>query len=148
MGGETLHASCVLCLLHFQRQYRKRIRSYTPANSAGEATQKMLVEKRISNKINYDVLKDLMESYTVQEERPSSQGEETVTGEHGVSLPKTTALEGHTQSGDASQMGPTGEEGLCITRHQSPGGRLPSLMHRKRPLPVVKTSHKSEREAK
>lgn len=142
-----MHASGVLCLFHFQRQYRKRIKSYTPANSAGEATQKMLVEKRISNKINYDVLKDLMESYTVQEERPSSQGEETVTGELGMSLPKTTR-ESHTQSGDASQMDPTREEGLCITRHQSPGGRLPSLMHRKRPLPVVKASHKSEREAK
>ena len=31
----------------------------TPANSAGEAIERMLVEKKISSKINYDILKDL-----------------------------------------------------------------------------------------
>lgn len=108
----------------------------------------MLVEKRISNKINYDVLKDLMESYTVQEDRPSSKGEEAATCGHAVKPPKTAASEGDFPSGDASQTDLTGEEGLCITRHQSPSGRLPSLMHRKRPLTAIKPSHKSERVAK
>lgn len=41
---------------------RKRTRKKTnigPSNSAGEAIEKMLQEKKISTKINYDVLKSL-----------------------------------------------------------------------------------------
>ena len=108
----------------------------------------MLVEKRISNKINYEVLKDLMESYTVQEDRPSSKGEEAVTGGLAVSPPQTATAERDHSSGDASQTDLAGDGSLCITRHQSPSGRLPSLMHRKRPLPVVTPSPNSEREPK
>lgn len=108
----------------------------------------MLVEKRISNKINYEVLKDLMESYTVQEDRPSSKGEEAVIGGLGVSPPQTATAERDHSSGDASQTDLTGDGSLSITRHQSPSGRLPSLKHRKRPLPVVTPSPNSEREPK
>ena len=39
---------------------RKKKEQYqTPASSAGEAIERMLVEKKISSKINYDVLRDL-----------------------------------------------------------------------------------------
>ena len=108
----------------------------------------MLVEKRISNKINYDVLKDLMESYTVQEDRPSSKGEESGIGGHGVKPPKVAASEGDVPSDDASQTDLAGEEDLSITRHQSPSGRLPSLVHRKRSLTAVKPSPNLERQTK
>lgn len=41
-----------------KKQYKKRIPT-GPASTAGEAIEKMLVEKRISSKINYEVLRDL-----------------------------------------------------------------------------------------
>ena len=41
-----------------KRAARKKA-SKTEANTAGEAIEKMLAEKKISSKINYDVLKDL-----------------------------------------------------------------------------------------
>lgn len=42
-----------------KRKNVKKKSNTTPANSAGEAIEKMLQEKRISSKINYDVLKSL-----------------------------------------------------------------------------------------
>ncbi|XP_031827459.1 brf RNA polymerase III subunit isoform X2 [Nomia melanderi] len=42
-----------------RRRTTKRNKSQTPANSAGEAIEKMLQEKKISSKINYEVLKSL-----------------------------------------------------------------------------------------
>lgn len=41
-----------------KKQYKKRVPT-GPASTAGEAIEKMLVEKRISSKINYEVLRDL-----------------------------------------------------------------------------------------
>ncbi|XP_045606346.1 transcription factor IIIB 90 kDa subunit-like [Procambarus clarkii] len=42
-----------------KKNYTKKSKSNTPANTAGEAIEKMLLEKRLSNKINYDVLRSL-----------------------------------------------------------------------------------------
>ncbi|XP_015593617.1 transcription factor IIIB 90 kDa subunit isoform X2 [Cephus cinctus] len=42
-----------------RRTTTKKNKNQTPANSAGEAIEKMLQEKRISSKINYEVLKSL-----------------------------------------------------------------------------------------
>lgn len=41
-----------------------------PASSAGEAIEKMLVEKKISSKINYEVLRDLETSQTNKPSKP------------------------------------------------------------------------------
>lgn len=37
---------------------------HSMASNAGEAIERMLVEKKISSKINYDVLKDLADGFT------------------------------------------------------------------------------------
>ncbi|XP_033338839.1 brf RNA polymerase III subunit [Megalopta genalis] len=42
-----------------RRRTTKRNKNQAPANTAGEAIEKMLQEKKISSKINYDVLKSL-----------------------------------------------------------------------------------------
>ena len=41
---------------------RRKDTYQTPATSAGEAIERMLVSKKISTKINYDVLRDLDKS--------------------------------------------------------------------------------------
>ena len=48
-----------MCLpLQKRKPYKKKVPT-GPASTAGEAIEKMLVEKKISSKINYDVLRDL-----------------------------------------------------------------------------------------
>ena len=54
--------------LQKRKQYKKKVPT-GPANTAGEAIEKMLVEKRISSKINYEVLRDLE---TSQSSMPST----------------------------------------------------------------------------
>lgn len=49
-----------------KRRSRKRTH-YEAANSAGEAIEKMLLEKKISNKINYDVLRKITHENTKEE---------------------------------------------------------------------------------
>ncbi|XP_072031993.1 transcription factor IIIB 90 kDa subunit-like [Amphiura filiformis] len=44
------------------KKKKKQRKPQTPASSAGEAIEKLLVEKKISSKINYDVLRDLNKS--------------------------------------------------------------------------------------
>ncbi len=39
--------------------YKKKPKNQHPYSNAGEAIGKMLVERRISTKINYDVLRDI-----------------------------------------------------------------------------------------
>ncbi|XP_067030715.1 transcription factor IIIB 90 kDa subunit-like isoform X2 [Acropora muricata] len=46
-----------------RKPYKKKVPT-GPASSAGEAIEKMLVEKKISSKINYEVLRDLESSQT------------------------------------------------------------------------------------
>ena len=42
------------------------------ANSAGEAIQQMLVERKISSKINYDVLRELSDDNPAQDSKEQS----------------------------------------------------------------------------
>ncbi|KAB7506545.1 Transcription initiation factor IIB [Armadillidium nasatum] len=42
-----------------KKVYKKRQKNTGPANTAGEAIEKMLQDKKLSNKINYDVLRNL-----------------------------------------------------------------------------------------
>uniref|UniRef100_A0A336KA00 B-related factor 1 n=1 Tax=Culicoides sonorensis TaxID=179676 RepID=A0A336KA00_CULSO len=50
-----------------------------PANTAGEAIEKMLQEKKISNKINYDILKTLTDLKPVEDEANTEPQEDTDT---------------------------------------------------------------------
>lgn len=45
-------------MLQKRKPYKKKVPT-GPASTAGEAIEKMLVEKKISSKINYEVLRDL-----------------------------------------------------------------------------------------
>ncbi|KAG7155435.1 transcription factor IIIB 90 kDa subunit-like [Homarus americanus] len=61
-----------------KKNYTKKPKSNTPANTAGEAIEKMLMDKKISNKINYDVLRSLNgdgeeEEVDIKEEKPNSK---------------------------------------------------------------------------
>ena len=56
-------------LLQKRKPYKKRMTT-GPASSAGEAIEKMLVEKKISSKINYEVLRDLETSQTNKPSKP------------------------------------------------------------------------------
>ena len=85
-----------------------------PASSAGEAIERMLVERKISTKINYDVLRDLTEGVPGG---PRS-GSNSLAEEEGQSM---------MSSGTA----------LVIDRSSSAGGRLPSITTRKRSLSSV-----------
>lgn len=50
---------CCLFLNSFFQKRKTRKKHPIQANTAGEAIEKMLQEKKISNKINYDVLRNL-----------------------------------------------------------------------------------------
>ena len=90
---------------HRQRT-RKAKTQVTPAMSAGEAIERMLVERKISTKINYDVLRDLANGLA-KEGCPSN-----------LSSPPITA---------------TTDSPLAISKAPpSHVGRLPSLTTRKR----------------
>ncbi|XP_012344124.1 LOW QUALITY PROTEIN: transcription factor IIIB 90 kDa subunit [Apis florea] len=52
-----------------RRRTTKRNKSQAPANTAGEAIEKMLQEKKISSKINYEVLKSLNVSLNTSKEQ-------------------------------------------------------------------------------
>lgn len=60
-----------------KRRRNSRKKNIGPSNTAGEAIEKMLQEKKISNKINYDILKTLTEPKSVDVEA----SKETVTGD-------------------------------------------------------------------
>ena len=88
----------------------------TPANSAGEAIERMLVEKKISSKINYDILKDL--------DRVSHEG-----GGFSQGPPKDQTL--------GFGLGTPQQISSPITVDRTPplvSGRIPSVASRKRPL--------------
>ncbi|XP_055618546.1 transcription factor IIIB 90 kDa subunit isoform X2 [Toxorhynchites rutilus septentrionalis] len=57
-----------------EKKKRKSVRKKTigPSSSAGEAIEKMLQEKKISSKINYDILKTLTDSSSVKESQPET----------------------------------------------------------------------------
>ncbi|XP_076235202.1 brf RNA polymerase III subunit [Calliopsis andreniformis] len=57
-----------------RRRTTKRNKNQAPANSAGEAIEKMLQEKKISSKINYEVLKSLNVTVnTPSKEQPKTE---------------------------------------------------------------------------
>ena len=82
-----------------------------PATSAGEAIERMLVERKISTKINYDVLRDLTKNLSDQGTAAVSTGS------------STCVVASHIASSGGS---------LNINRCPPITGRLPSLTTRKR----------------
>lgn len=103
-----------MCFIQCRRQRNKRTKSQvTPAMSAGEAIERMLVERKISTKINYDVLRDLANGVAV-EGGPSNHH----------SLPTNAAA--------------TSGSLLAISKAPpTTAGRLPSLTTRKRNFSVL-----------
>lgn len=61
-----------------KKKRKPRKRTHVEASSAGEAIEKMLQEKKISNKINYEVLKKLTNSLSGTAEK-SGNGDQTST---------------------------------------------------------------------
>lgn len=60
----------------FQTRRRKPKLSTQPCKTAGEAIERMLQEKKISSKINYDVLRDLnssVQSHDMPAERSATE---------------------------------------------------------------------------
>ncbi|XP_058813517.1 transcription factor IIIB 90 kDa subunit [Topomyia yanbarensis] len=53
-----------------RKNHRKKV--IGPSNSAGEAIEKMLQEKKISSKINYDILKTLTDCASTSEQQPET----------------------------------------------------------------------------
>lgn len=81
----TLHCALFQC----RRQRNKRVKSQAaPALSAGEAIERMLVERKISTKINYDVLRDLANGLAV-EGGPSNHHSSPSTSESLLTISKT-----------------------------------------------------------
>ena len=124
----------VFCSALRQRVNRKKQKTpYQPASTAGEAIERMLVEKKISSKINYDVLRDL--------DKGLSNNGSTIAGAS-VTMPQADqALAGESSltglSSSAGVLPPvTTEDTSPLTIKRSPssgsGGRLPSLSTRKR----------------
>lgn len=118
----------VYSLLCQRANRRKQRMPYQPASTAGEAIERMLVEKKISSKINYDVLRDLDKGFggdgsTIADASTTPQSDESLTG--GSSLTGLSSSVLPVPIGDTSS--------LTITRIPSSGsGRLPSLGTRKR----------------
>lgn len=66
-----------------------RVKKIGPSNTASEAIEKMLQEKKISSKINYDILKTLTESTTEGLNKPSTTNTSaTSTPLHNVEMEK------------------------------------------------------------
>lgn len=61
-----------------KRRRNSRKKNIGPSNTAGEAIEKMLQEKKISNKINYDILKTLTEPKSVDAESSNATDDGTL----------------------------------------------------------------------
>ena len=96
------------------------------ASNAGEAIERMLVEKRISSKINYDVLKDLADGFGAN------------TGE----VASLTSSHSHFKTDGSSSQGGESDGSLPpISRTPLVArGRLPSLSVRKRTFSTLEAS--------
>ena len=113
-----------------------------PASTAGEAIERMLVERRISTKINYDVLKDLDKTMSSQGE---SSHQPTLVEEPGASRHSVAGVTSETSQGGLGEGGDEGAAGFSgwgspLVTPRSPlvpgrRDRLPSLQSRKRSLP-------------
>lgn len=62
-----------------KRKRNPRKKAMGPANSAGEAIEKIIQEKKISSKINYDVLKSLNSSTKNEPEVEEEEAAPTTT---------------------------------------------------------------------
>ena len=100
-------------------------------SNAGEAIGKMLVERKISTKINYDVLRDI--EFDSENPAGSSNADSTAV----VAEVTTT-----TSSGTSEVMQPPQSRSLAITRTLV-GNRLPSLSTRKRNFSSLHQYHYS-----
>jgi transcription factor IIIB subunit 2 len=122
-----------------KKKYNKRKRINQPASSAGEAIERMLVERKISAKINYDVLKDLDKPAVPLDN--SGPTVEDVTREAIAGITEKLSADSVLMEGlDLQTAGPSGlssSNPTLITPRTMPTrrGRLPSLQSRKRSLP-------------
>ena len=125
------------------QKYNKRKRISQPASSAGEAIERMLVERKISAKINYDVLKDLDKTITPVESTGPTVEDVTRQAIAGITEKLNTDL-AHRGGVDDWVAEPNGSGSsdssstLKTPRSTLPTlgrGRLPSLHSRKRSLP-------------
>ncbi|CAK9817721.1 Transcription factor IIIB 90 kDa subunit [Anthophora quadrimaculata] len=92
-----------------RRRTTKRNKSQAPANTAGEAIEKMLQEKKISSKINYEVLKSL----NVGVSTPNKEQQKV---EEPVQLLKTEADSAASTSKVLSGTSPSKIQGKSITQ--------------------------------
>lgn len=100
-----------------QQKRAEEARNATPAQTATEATRQMLTKKRLSSKINYDVLEKLFDDSVAQESPKKSR---TESGSDGDDVLQTTKKElksediykdGKIESeGEYEDVGDTGEE--------------------------------------
>lgn len=129
----------LLSLLFSQKIVRKRMckKDHTPAASAGEAIERMLVEKKLSTKINYEVLRKLE-----QEEKQREEEEERVrdmgSTAHSIlnssKLDFSSRLSGLQPSTSSFTSGSTSSLTINTSFSRSGSNRLPSLTNRKRSL--------------
>ena len=97
------------------------------ASNAGEAIERMLVEKRISSKINYDVLKDLADGF----------------GANTSEVTNLTSSSSYLKSEVSSNQDGGEGEGSLPPISRTPlvaRGRLPSLSVRKRTFSTLEAS--------
>ena len=130
-----------------QKYTRRKARvSSQPASSAGEAIERMLVERKISAKINYEVLRDLDRTTTTA----SSSNTTTDTDTSGVTVAEDggrhsvadVSGSGLSEGGQEGSAGPSGWSSGALLAPRSPlvtgrRDRLPSLQSRKRALPSL-----------
>ncbi len=104
------------------RKPRTSTSRHVVASSAGEAIERMLVERRLSSKINYEVLKDLADGFA--------------TNDNSVATPSSssTVETGTPVEGDNGSLPP-------ISRTPVSRGRLPSLSARKRTFSSLEVTH-------
>lgn len=105
------------CLLFIQNRPPRSRRTKTvsaPATTAGEAIERMLVERKISTKINYDVLRDLAKGTSAG---AAASNPSFPLGDVPYPLTATVA---------------SNESSLTISKSPPKCGRLPSLTTRKR----------------
>lgn len=133
MFGIKCWYSCAYCeislLLLQKNQKKKRKEQVCPASSAGEAIERMLVEKRISSKINYNVLRDLDKAW----EQSSALADSNIEIRQDTTSEPWARLQTSMISSQASASPPQASLPLTVSRGPLPN-RLPSLLTRKRPL--------------
>lgn len=106
-------------------------------SNAGEAIGKMLVERRISTKLNYDVLKDIEFDLGVASNCLSSVNRNAAASANSPSALTDTSTTSQTGTPAASSSTPAANP-LAITRTRV-GNRLPSLSTRKRSFHLLGT---------